>query len=178
MPAAVRAQVELAWRLLQQVETERTGLQRAQTAARRAAATPAAACAQRLTRLRGIGDRGAWVLATEIYSRDLQNRRQVGALTGLTGVPYRSGTVMREQGISRAGLAQVRAIAVEVAWVWVQWHPSSELTQWFQRRFAHGGPGQRRVGIVALARRLVIALWRYSRDGVVPAGAVLKARVA
>ncbi len=178
VPAAVCARVELAWRFLQQVERERTALQQAQRAARRAGATPAAVCAQRLTRLRGIGDRCAWVLATEVYSRNLQNRRQVGALTGLTGVPYQSGTVVREQGISRAGLAQVRALAVETAWLWVQWQPTSELTQWFQRRFAHGGPGQRRVGIVALARRLVIALWRYDRDGIVPAGAVLKAGVA
>ena len=133
---------------------------------------------RRLTQLRGIGDSVAWILATEVYSRDLQNRRQVGALTGLTGTPYQSGTMAREQGISRAGVAAVRRVAVETAWVWVKWQPESALTQWYLRRFGRGGPGQRRVGIVALARKLVIALWRYDREGTRPAGAVLRTRAA
>ena len=84
----------------------------------------------------------------------------------------------REQGISRAGVAAVRRVAVETAWVWVKWQPESALTQWYLRRFGRGGPGQRRVGIVALARKLVIALWRYDREGTVPAGAVLRTGAA
>jgi transposase len=102
----------------------------------------------------------------------------VGALTGLTATPYQSGTLAREQGISRAGVAAVRRVAVETAWVWVQWQPASALTQWYLRRFGRGGPGQRRVGIVALARKLVIALWRYDREGTLPAGAVLRTGAA
>ena len=79
---------------------------------------------------------------------------------------------------SRAGLAAVRGLAVESAWVWLQWQPTSALTRWFHRRFGRGGPGQRRLGIVAVARRLVIALWRYAREGTIPAGAVLSGRAA
>jgi transposase len=178
VPAALQARVQLAWRLLQHVETERTALRRAARAAQRAAATPAAQQVQQLTQLRAIGDRFAWMLATEVCCRDVRNRRQVGALTGFTAVPYRSGTIAHDQGISRAGLVQLRAQAVETAWVWVQWQPDSELTRWYQQRFGSGGPGTRRLGIVALARRLVIALWRYSQDGVVPPGAVFKTGVA
>jgi len=178
VPAALQARVLIAWRLLQHVDTERRALRTAQHTATRAAATPAATTAQRLATLRGIGERFAWVLATEVCSRDLHNRREVGALTGFTSVPYRSGTVVHDQGISRTGLSQVRSLAVETAWVWVQWQPRSALTQWFDQRFAHGGPRARQIGIVALARRLVIALWRYSRDGIVPAGAVVNARAA
>lgn len=178
LPAALQDRVLGAWRMLQAVEMERTATQRAQHAATRAAATTAATTARQLAGLRGIGERFAWVMATEVCSRDLRNRRQVGALTGFTSVPYRSGEVAHDQGISRTGLAQVRSLAVETAWVWVQWQPRSALTQWFETRFAHGGRRARQIGIVALARRLVIALWRYSRDGVRPAGAVLTTRAA
>jgi transposase len=178
VPAAVRARVLVAWRLLEQIEAERRTVARALQAERRTARSRAAATVRRLTQLRGIGDTVAWMLATEVCSRDLRNRRQVGALTGFTATPYQSGTMAREQGISRAGLAAVRRVAVETAWVWVQWQPASALTQWYLRRFGRGGPGQRRVGIVALARKLVIALWRYDREGTLPAGAVLRAGAA
>jgi len=109
-----------------------------------------------------------------VFARDLTNRRQVGALSGLVAVPYQSGEAGRDQGISRAGVKAVRRVMVELGWVWVQWQPDSALTQWFQRRFATGGPRARRIGIVALARKLLIALWRYSEQGIVPAGAVLR----
>ena len=178
VPAAVRERVLVAWRLLEQIEAERRTLARALQADRRTARSRAAATVRRLTQLRGVGDTVAWILATEVCSRDLQNRRQVGALTGLTATPYQSGTLAREQGISRAGVAAVRRVAVETAWVWVQWQPASALTQWYLRRFGRGGPGQRRVGIVALARKLVIALWRYDREGTLPAGAVLRTGAA
>lgn len=172
---ALQARVLLGWRQLQAVEQELRAWRRAQRMATRAAATPAAVTAQRLAGLRAVGERWAWVVATEVCHRDLRNRRQVGALTGFTSVPHQSGQRRRDQGISRAGVAAVRRLAVEAAWVWLQWQPQSALSQWYQRRFAHGGPRARQIGIVALARRLVIALWRYARDGVVPAGARLKA---
>jgi transposase len=105
----------------------------------------------------------------------LRNRRQVGALTGLTGTPYRSGTLVHEQGISRAGNAQIRAIAIELAWCWLQYQPESALAQWYRRRWAAGGATAHKIGIVAVARRLLIALWRYVETGVVPDGAQLKA---
>jgi transposase len=130
---------------------------------------------QRLLALRGIGEHGAWLLVTELFAwRRLRNRRQVGALTGLTGTPYRSGTLVHEQGISRAGNAQVRAIAIELAWCWLQYQPQSALAQWYTRRWAPGGAQAHKIGIVAVARRLLIALWRYLETGVVPEGAELK----
>jgi len=175
MPAALQTRVTLAWRLLQHVETELSAARRALRQETVAARTAAAATVRRLTTLRGIGQRFAWVLATEVCSRDLRNRREVGALTGFTSDHYRSGAMAHDQGISRAGLAQLRSLGVETAWIWVQWQPQSGLTQWFHARFGRGGPGVRRLGIVALARRLVIALWRYAREGTVPPGAVLNA---
>ncbi len=178
VPAAVRERALVAWRLLQQIDGERRTLARTLQTERRTARSRAAETVRRLTQLRGIGEGVAWMLATEVCSRDLRNRRQVGALTGFTATHYQSGTVARDQGISRAGLAAVRRVAVETAWVWVKWQPESDLTQWYLRRFGRGGPGPRRVGIVALARKLVIALWRYDREGTVPAGAVLRAAVA
>jgi transposase len=175
LPAGVVARLALAWRLLVHVETELRVARQAQRAAVRAAATPAAVRAARLQRLRGIKGGSAMMLATEVFARDLTNRRQVGALSGLVAVPYQSGEAARDQGISRAGLRQVRRVIVELAWMWVKWQPDSALTQWFARRFADGGPRARRIGIVALARKLLIALWRYSEHGIVPAGAVLRA---
>jgi transposase len=176
IPAPLQARVQVAWEVLQQIEAHWRRAQQEQRVELRLAATAAAATARRLTQLRAVGERFAWVLATELCSRDLRNRREVGGLTGFTTVPYQSGAMVHDQGISRAGLAQLRGLAVEMAWVWVQWQPESELTRWFEARWGRGGPKARRVGMVALARRLVIALWRYGRDGVVPAGAVLKTR--
>lgn len=175
LPAGVVTRLALAWRQLVQVETELRTARQAQRAAVRAAATPAAVRAARLQRLKGIKVGSALMLAKEVFARDLTNRRQVGALSGLVAVPYQSGDAARDQGISRAGLRAVRRVIVELAWVWVKWQPDSALTQWFERRFAAGGPRARRIGIVALARKLLIALWRYSEQGIVPAGAVLRA---
>lgn len=175
LPAGVLARLSLAWRLLVQVETELRVARHAQRAAVRAAVTPAAVRAARLQRLRGVQAGSALMLATEVFARDVTNRRQVGALSGLVAVPYRSGAAARDQGISRAGLRAVRRVIVELAWVWVQWQPESALTRWFQHRFAAGGPRARRIGIVALARKLLIALWHYSEHGIVPAGAVVRA---
>jgi transposase len=135
----------------------------------------AAQQAQQLSRLRGVGLGSALTLATELFSRDLQNRRQVGALTGLVDVPYCSGGTVQSQGVTRGGIAAVRRISVELAWAWVQWQPTSALTQWYAARFGGGGARVRRIGIVALARKLIIALWRWATQGIVPAGAVLRA---
>ena len=90
-------------------------------------------------------------------------------------VPYQSGDAGHDQGISRAGLKAVRRILVELAWSWVRWQPDSELTRWYRTRFGTSGGRLRRIGIVALARKLLIALWNYAADGVIPEGVVLKA---
>jgi transposase len=133
------------------------------------------ALVRRLLAMRGIGEHSAWLLVTELFAwRQFRNRRQVGGLTGLTGTPYRSATLDHEQGISKAGNAQIRAIAIELAWCWLQYQPQSALAQWYQQRYARGGPRARKIGIVAVARRLLIDLWRFLDAGVVPAGAQFK----
>jgi transposase len=130
---------------------------------------------KQLVQLRAIGPKGAWVLVKELFGwREFANRRELAGCVGLAPTPYASGDSEIEQGISKAGNRRVRAVLVEQAWKWLQLQPDSALTQWFNRRFAAAGKRMRRVGIVALARRLVIALWRYLKHGEIPAGAVLK----
>jgi transposase len=134
-----------------------------------------AAVAGALMKLCGIGLIGAWVLSSELFGwRQFRNRREVGAVLGLTPTPYSSGQDEREQGISKAGNRRARSMLVELSWLWLRYQPDSALTQWFKTRFSGGGKRMRRIGIVALARRLAIALWRYADCGVVPAGATLK----
>lgn len=131
---------------------------------------------QQLCRLKGIAERSAAILSSEMFGwRTFHNRREVGGLVGLTPTPYDSGARQREQGISKAGNKRVRRVVVELAWHWLRYQPDSALTQWFVQRF--GGPSKRsrRVGIVALARRLLVALWHYLAHGVIPQGAALKA---
>src|SRR4051794_28003236 len=129
----------LCHRLLQAIEAERHQLEVAQHAAVRAAETPVAAGARTLAQVRGVGERFAGVLSSEVCARDLRNRREVGALTGFTPVPYQSGASDRDQGVSGAGIPAMRALAVEMAWVWVQWQPDSPITRWFHQRCAHAG---------------------------------------
>ena len=131
---------------------------------------------EQLVELRGIGLNGAWVLVEEFFGwRKFKNRREVGGLAGLTGTPYNSGGTTREQGISKAGNRYVRGVIVELAWGWLRYQPRSKLARWYNRRFGDGSSQLRKIGIVALARRLLIDLWRYLEFGVLPEGALLKA---
>jgi transposase len=139
------------------------------------AAAPRDSALGRLVALRGVATTSATVLLEEgLVWRAFRNRRQLGGLLGFTPARYNSGTRERDQGITRAGNASLQAVSIQLAWNWVRWQPSSALTQWYRAQF--GGHGRaRRLGIVAVARKLVIALWRYATTGVVPAGAVLTA---
>ena len=138
--------------------------------------TPVAKTRRRLEGLKSIGPKSSRVLAAEVFSwRTFANTKQVGAMSGLTPTPAQSGDTRTEQGISKAGNRRVRRVMIELSWLWLRWQPNSALSQWFNRRFAEGGRRMRRIGIVAVARKLLIALWRYIEDGVVPEGAVLKA---
>ena len=129
----------------------------------------------RLSLLRAIGLNSAWKLDKELFGwRKFANRRQLGASLGLTPTPYDSGDSQVEQGISKAGNKRLRSLLVELAWSWLRYQPDSALAQWYGRRFATAGKRMRRVGIVALARRLAIALWRYLQHGEIPQGASLK----
>ena len=128
---------------------------------------------RRLMGLKAVGVRTAWVLVTELFAwRGIRNGKELGALVGLTPVPYQSGRSDREQGISKAGNKHVRGRIVEAAWLWLRWQPGSDLSRWYARRFGAGGRRARKVGIVALARKLLVALWRYADRGELPAGAV------
>src|SRR5262245_14340338 len=168
----VRAEIER--------EGERLSLVRAQMRAieaqqHRAVAADAEPQVARLARLGAIGVGSAWVLVKELFGwRRFRNRREVAGCLGLAPSPYASGDCQIEQGISKAGNKRSRTLLVELAWSWLHHQPESALSQWFTRRFAGCGKRMRRIGIVALARRLVIALWRYLEDGVIPAGAKLK----
>jgi transposase len=152
------------------------GLEQTRQRAITTAATPATAQMARLVQLRGIGANGASRVVVEFFAwRGFRNGREVGALAGLTPTPYQSGAVAREQGISKAGNARVRTMVIELAWCWLRFQPQSALAQWYQTRFGSGGRRQRRIGIVALARKLLIALWRYLDAGVIPDGAIVTA---
>jgi len=130
---------------------------------------------RRLMGLKAVGVRSAWILVMELFSwRQITSGKQLGALVGLTPMPYDSGQREREQGISKAGNKHVRSLIVELAWLWLRWQPGSALSQWYDRRFGSGNTRARKVGIVALARKLLIALWRYVEQGVRPEGAVEK----
>jgi transposase len=131
---------------------------------------------QQLLMLKGIGINSAWLFVMEFFGwRAFRNRKEVGALSGLTPTPYASGHTAYEQGIAKAGNAHIRAMAIEIAWGWLRFQPQSALTQWYQQRFGQGSSRLRRIGIVALARKLLIALWRFVETGVVPDSATLKA---
>jgi len=134
--------------------------------------TPHVEKVRRLLNLKGIGENGAWLLVYEFFAwRIIKNRRELGSLAGLTPTPYASGESEREQGISKAGNRRVRWMMTELAWGWLRYQPQSELSQWYQRRFGRGNRRLRKVGIMALARKLLIALWKYLEGGEAPAGA-------
>jgi transposase len=128
-----------------------------------------------LMHLRSVGQTSAWVFVMEYFGwRQFHNRREVAALAGLAPSPYASGDSYREQGISKAGNRRIRTLMIQIAWGWLRYQPRSTLSVWFNTRFAQGGKCMRRIGIVALARRLLIALWRYVQTGAIPEGARLK----
>lgn len=175
LPPGLRARLAREWGRLQAVTAAVAAQERARTQAIAVPDDAAAVAARRLAQLGAVGETIAWTMATELFSwRQFRNRRQVGCLIGACPTPYQSGAQHREQGISKQGNPQLRALAIEFAWLWLRYQPESALSQWYEARFAKGGPRVRRIGIVALARKLMIALWRYVDFGEVPLGAVLK----
>jgi transposase len=134
---------------------------------------PALRMVRQLMTLKGIGLQSAWLFTFEFFAwRNIRSRQQLTALAGLAPSPYQSGDEARDLGISKAGSSSVRAMAIQIAWGWVRFQPDSTLTRWFERRFAHGGRRMRAIGIVALARRLLVELWRFLETGVLPEGAI------
>ena len=134
---------------------------------------PALELVRQLMTLKGIGLQSAWLFTFEFFAwRQIQNRRQLAGLAGFTPTPYQSGDDSFDQGISKAGNASVRTMAIQIAWGWLIFQPDSALTLWYQRRYASRGLRMRKIGIVALARRLLIDLWRFSETGSLPEGAI------
>jgi transposase len=180
LPAQLKAYIARELDRLAVVETQLAKVE-AQRDARLAAAQAPGAADQgpvipgaRLTRLKGVGPESAAVLGAEVLWRSFDNRRQLGGYSGLTGSPFKSGQMDREQGISKAGNRRVRHILIELAWSWLRHQPDSELALWFQAKVGPRPQARRRkVFIVALARKLLIALWRYETQGLVPPGARL-----
>jgi transposase len=129
----------------------------------------------KLKRLRAIGAISSWDLVHEFFGwREFRNVKQVAGAAGLAPMPYSSGEMQIEQGVSKAGNRRIRALLIELAWGWLRLQPGSKLSQWFQERFGGGGKRMRRIGIVALARKLLIALWQYLEKNIVPEGALMK----
>ncbi|MBR0756059.1 IS110 family transposase [Bradyrhizobium jicamae] len=161
-------------------EHARLMLMREQLAVLEEAQTPAvpAQTAERqdlLQRLKALGPAFTATLTNEVFYKDFRNRREVASYVGLAPSPWRSGGIDREQGISKAGNPRARLKAIELAWLWLRHQADSELSRWFRIRTANAGKRARRIAIVALARKLIVALWRYLTTGLVPAGATMKA---
>lgn len=172
LPREVQTRIARAAARLALITEQIATLEAEQHAATRA--TLADSALGRLVRLKGVATTSASVLLDEgLVWRAFQNRRQIGGLLGFAPAKYDSGESTRDQGISRAGNPRLQAVSIQLAWNWVRWQPLSALTQWYRAHFGVR-KRERRVGIVALARKLVIALWRYATRGVMPSGAVLK----
>jgi transposase len=176
LPTGLRARLQREWEHAQFLHGKILELERERRRAITHDHGQAVEKVRQLLRLRAIGANGAWVYVHEFFGwRQFRNRKEVGAAAGLTPTPYQSGDGRREQGISKAGSRHIRAVAIEMAWCWLRYQPGSRLSRWYEERFGRGGPRARKVGIVALARKLLIELWRFLEHGAIPEGAVLKA---
>ena len=176
MPRHLRAELDrlrrrlvMTLELIREVEAERDEAAEAKPqdqACRKIAA---------LCRIRGIGENFAAVLTREVFYRSFDNRRQIASYVGITPMPYQSGGMDRDRRISRAGNPRARTTMIQLAWLWLRYQPGSELAEWFRKRVGTLAGRTRRIAIVAMARKLLIALWRYVETGVVPAGAEIRA---
>ena len=166
------ARLEVVLRQIAELETEREATLKAAPVG--TAAPDQVQHARSLRRLLAIGPETAAVLATEVFFRRFQNRRQLAGYVGLTPSPHMSGGLSREQGIGKAGNPRARTALVEAAWIWLRHQPQSALAKWFSNRVGAQKGRVRRIMIVALARKLLVALWRYVEVGLVPAGAMLR----
>jgi transposase len=178
LPERLKPRLQREYQRLQVVEKHIKELERERVDAIRHSQEESVETARNLLRLNGIGLNASWLFAMEFFNwRKFNNRKEVGALSGLVPMPHQSGGSYREQGISKAGNRHIRAMAIEIAWGWLRYQPESELTKWYEEKFGRGSKRIRKIGIVALARKLMIELWRYLETGAIPEGAVLKSRL-
>ena len=177
IPAELKQRIENEYHRLQLVEAQIRESKKIQAEKLKAAAADDQAMekVRKLQKLVSIGLGSSWIFVMELFGwRRFNNRRELAGALGLTPTPYNSGNSVREQGISRAGNRRVRKLAIEIAWCWLRLQPDSALSQWYKQRFGAGGARMRRIGIVAMARRLMIDLWRYLESDTVPKGAVVR----
>ena len=178
LPPQILKEIEREYERLQIVEQQIKDIEKRQREEVAAMQTESMRKVAMLMMLNGIGQRSSWVFIMELFGwRQFSNRAEVGAAAGLSPTPHASGKMNRELGISKGGNRRVRSLAVEIAWCWLRYQPRSKLTRWFNKRFAGGGKRMRRVGIVAVARRLLIDLWRLLEKGIIPEGAQYNAEL-
>jgi transposase len=174
LPSGLRSRLEREFERMSLVNEQIKILEAERRELIRNSTRPDVELVRQLMRMKGIGVGSAWLWVMEFFAwRQFRNRRQVGALSGLTPTPYQSGNDSREQGISKEGNRYVRSIAIQIAWGWLRYQPESKLTRWYEKRFGHGGKRLRKIGIVALARKLLIDCWYYLETGLVPEGVEL-----
>jgi transposase len=175
LPNDFKARIVREYERLRKVEEQMGMLTKERETRVRSADTLSMRKVAQLRTLYGIGVTSSWDFVMEMFGwREFRNRREVGAFAGLTPTPYDSGGSQREQGISKAGRGRIRALNIQISWGWLRFQPQSKLSRWYMERFACGGSRMRRIGIVAVARKLLIDLWRYLEYGVVPEGARLR----
>jgi len=176
LPKQLRAELEREHSRLELVESQISSIKASQLEAVKNPTNAKQEKVAKLQTLNGIGLDSAWLLEMELLGwRRFNNRREVGGSVGLGATPYNSGESEREQGISKAGNPRVRERLIELAWLWLRYQPKSNLTQWFNKRFSTGGKRAKKIGIVAVARRLLIQMWHFVEHDIVPCGAIVKA---
>jgi transposase len=162
--------LELVIGMIKTIEAERDAIASAKTEAEHTSAKKI----QDLVKIKCIGPEFATTLVGEVFYRSIANRKQLASYVGLTPTHFQSGSMCRDQGISKAGNAKARTVMIELAWMWLRHQPDSPLSVWFRDRVGKLKGRIRRITIVAVARKLLIALWRYLETGLVPEGAILK----
>jgi transposase len=178
LPPGLRVRLVREWEKAQFLTGQIQVLEAARRKLIRHSDDPAMEKVRQLLTLRGVGANSAWLYTMEFFGwRGFHNGKEIGALAELTPTPHQSGALRHELGIGKDGNRRIRFMAIEGAWSWLRFQPQSALSKWYEERFGHGGPRMRKVGIVALARKLLIALWRFLETGVLPEGAELKTRI-
>ena len=175
LPSDFKDSIVREYERLRMVEEQITILKKERERRVQSADSPSLRKVAQLRTLYRIGPTSSWDFVMELFAwRNFKNRREVGAFPGLTPTPYNSGSSQHDQGISKAGRGRIRALSIQIAWGWLRFQPKSKLTLWYWERFGHGGSRMRKIGIVAVARRLLIDLWRYTEYGLIPEGARLR----
>jgi len=175
LPPHLLAEAQREHARLMLVREQLAALEQVQAAQASPVPAPMAERRDLLQRLKALGPAFTATLVNELFYKDFRNRREVASYCGLAPSPWQSGGIDREQGISKAGNRRARHKAIELAWLWLRHQPNSALSHWFRTRTANAGRRAKRIAIVALARKLIVALWRYLTAGLVPEGATMKA---